>query len=307
MSTSTDRGYGFEYTNIQEGMTILNGTVGPETQTWIQRTGNPKYNSLSVNEQQAMIRAARTIINFLTEYEPWLLNGGIEIAQVKAAGGSTDVSDVRFTGLGQSVGLSLKSNHDAVRHPRVSPTIDIAHQWLGVNTDQRYLGEVAEIFNNFTSFCEFNNVERFNQLSNEQKKNLLYSPITACFSDLLLRVFNGPAGPDAVAHFLRYLIGDRDFYKAKADFNRGELLIEAYDFSGTMGPRHRLRMPTRCLEVIVEPGPTGLYNYINITFDRGWEVKMRLHTARTAIENSLKWDVQFVGTPRDAWNTRIRF
>jgi hypothetical protein len=306
LSTPANRGYGFEYSNIIMGNQILNSTIGPDTLDWITITGITKYNSLTTTEQEEMLRAASSIINFLSEYEPWLQNENIEIEHVKAVGGATDVSDVRFNGVIQSVALSLKSNHDAVRHPRVSPTIDIAQQWLGVATDQQYLNEVTGIFNRFTTFCENNQFQRFNQLSNEEKRDLLYRPISESFSRLLNRVFNSPQGPEAVAYFLHYLIGDRDFYKAKADFKRNELLIEAYDFSGTLGPRQRLSMPTRCLEVSVEAG-RGLYNYVNIIFDRGWEVKMRLHSARTLIESSLKWDVHFVGTPRDAWSTRIRF
>lgn len=307
MSTAVERGYGFEFTNIIVGANTLNAGIGTETQAWNQRTGEAKYNALTTDEQLAMQRASLRIINFLTEYEPWLLQGNIVVDHVKATGGATDVSDVRYTSLHRSVGLSLKSNHDAVRHPRVSPTIDIARQWLGVGTDEQYMNEISGIFGNFNEICEINQITRFNQLSNDGKRDYLYRPITESFTALLNRVFSGHNGNVAVEHFLRYLIGDRDFYKAKADFNRNEILIEAYDFSGTLGPRQRLRMPTRCLEVAVEPGRTGMYNYVNITFDRGWEVKMRLHTARTEVENSLKWDVQFVGTPRDAWTTRLRF
>lgn len=146
MSTATNRGYGFEYCTIQKASLLLNGTIGLETQNWIEQTGLIKYNNLTTNEQQEMERAANRIVEFLLEYEPWLRNEELIVEHVKAIRGTTDVSDVVLSTPHKSIGLSLKSNHDAVRHPRVSPTIDIAQNWLGIQTDNQYTLEIVVIF-----------------------------------------------------------------------------------------------------------------------------------------------------------------
>ncbi|RAS80768.1 HaeIII family restriction endonuclease [Priestia endophytica] len=309
MSTTTNRGYGFEYSTIKQANYLLEGNIGPETKNWITKTGLVKYNMLTTNEQEGMERASNRIIEFLLEYEPWLKDEPIIVEHVKAKGGATDVSDVRLSSnIHKSVGISLKSNHDAVKHPRVSPTIDIAQNWLGIPTDNEYMLETTEIFQHFNKYSQLNNYTKFKELSNSEKDELLYKPICEAFSELLIRSFNGKDGEVAIRHILPYLIGDRDFYKAKADFKRNELTVAAFDFNGTLGTRKRIHVPTRCLEVRVEKGKRdGMHNYISLNFDRGWEVKMRLHTASSKIENSLKWDVQFVGIPQDAWRSNFRF
>ncbi|MDN4865725.1 HaeIII family restriction endonuclease [Priestia megaterium] len=308
MSTTTNRGYGFEYTTIKQASYLLNGNIGLETQDWINKTGLVKYSMLTNDEQEGMKRAANRIIAFLLEYEPWLKDEPITVEHVKATGGATDVSDIRLSSSRKSIGISLKSNHDAVKHPRVSPTIDIAQNWLGISTDNEYMVETTEIFQHFNEYSQLNNYTKFKELSKVERDEMLYKPISKAFADLLIRSFNSKDGEVAVRHILPYLIGDRDFYKAKADFRRNELTVAAFDFNGTLGTRKRIHVPTRCLEVRVEKGQRdGMHNYISLNFDRGWEVKMRLHTASTMIENSLKWDVQFVGIPQDAWRSNFRF
>ncbi|MEH7590420.1 HaeIII family restriction endonuclease [Priestia megaterium] len=308
MSTTTNRGYGFEYTTIKQASYLLNGNIGLETQDWIDKTGLVKYSMLTTDEREGMERAANRIIAFLLEYEPWLKDEPITVEHVKATGGATDVSDIRLSSSHKSIGISLKSNHDAVKHPRVSPTIDIAQNWLGISTDNEYMIGATEIFQHFNEYSQLNNYTKFKELSKVERDEMLYKPISKVFADLLIRSFNSKDGEVAVRHILPYLIGDRDFYKAKADFRRNELTVAAFDFNGTLGTRKRIHVPTRCLEVRVEKGQRdGMHNYISLNFDRGWEVKMRLHTASTKIENSLKWDVQFVGIPQDAWRSNFRF
>ncbi|MFK4356501.1 HaeIII family restriction endonuclease [Bacillus sp. RC92] len=307
MSQTTDRGYGFEYAMIERAASILGGQIASDTETWVNENGLLKYNRLSDDVQQSMTQAAERIANFLNEYEPWIQRDTTFIEHIKTLAGSTDVSDVRISSENKSIGVSLKSNHDAVKHPRVSPTIDVARQWLNIDTDQQYMSDVQQVFREFDEYRQQQEYTRFNEMSNEEKNHFLYRPISEKFSELLIRSFNGEQGTIAVQNILQYLIGDQDFYKAKADFRRREIKIEAFDFRGTLGTNRRLLAPTRCLEVQIIQGRSGMHNYINMNFDRGWEVQMRLHTADSRINNSLKWDVQFVGTPRDAWSTTVRF
>lgn len=307
MSKSANRGYSFEYSTIVEGQKILNANIEPRTQTWINDKGIEKYNSITSDEQQAMLDASNAIVNFLIEYEPWIQQKETEITYVGTIRGSNDVSDVRFSNIQNSFGVSLKSNHDAVRHPRISPTIDIARQWLGAPTDQQYMDEIRQIIENFFSYCSYNNITRYNQLDKNKLDSILYRPVTESFALMLHRVFTKSQGSEAIAYFLGYLIGNKNFYKAKADFNNREITIEAYDITGALGTKGRLKMPSRCHEVLVETGRNGMHNYISITFDQGWQLKMRLHNAERNIQNSLKWDVRFIGTPHDAWSTRFTF
>lgn len=63
---------------------------------------------------------------------------------------SADVRDLIIESSGKSgekvVGVSLKINNDAARHPRLSPRIDFGDKWYGVPVSAEYKKETGPIF-----------------------------------------------------------------------------------------------------------------------------------------------------------------
>lgn len=312
MSKNTDRGYGFEFACVDVGSRILNCSIDAGTQAWLDSKGITHFRALSGKEQQSMTKAAEKLFETLVQIEPWVDEGEVVIERVRSKGGITDVRDILIKRvkngvLKKEIGVSLKSNHDALKHQRISPKIDVGQKWLGVASEKHQLERVKSIFKEFKKYCNENDVERYSELEENTKDMLLYSPICQYVAGLFEEVFNGPNGREATQHFLRYLIGSEDFYKARANFKDRELIIDSFNIRGSLKKGKMLKMPQRCLDVEIQDSDRGYPNKINVVLDNGWEINLRVHNASSRIETSLKWDSQLVGIPREAWQTTIPF
>ena len=51
--------------------------------------------------------------------------------------------------------------------------------------------------------------------------------------------------------------------------------------------------------------PAGFNNKLLITFTGGWQLSFRLHNARSQVEPSLKFDINFIGIPVYAAGNQI--
>ena len=99
------------------------------------------FDSVSHTEQSEYLLSASFAINFLMDIEPRLSNdiGKEDILQLEILsdhhGKSGDVRDVLAIRLLQKweIGVSAKNNHVAVKHSRLSSSIDFGKKWLGVN------------------------------------------------------------------------------------------------------------------------------------------------------------------------------
>ncbi|CAM4470371.1 HaeIII family restriction endonuclease [Paenibacillus typhae] len=314
MAKNTDRGYGFEYVNILVAHKVLGTKVHTNTLSWMQNEGRNKLHSLTTKEQNEMVSASTELMKFLKTSESWLTIPGVTVERVRGKVGSTDVSDILFkkvNALGEidkELGISLKSNHEAVKHQRISDRIDIGEKWLGVPSGKQFMKDVNKIFTDFRTYCSINRIERYDQLGDQLKDSLLYRPICTIVKKLLDDTFSSPMGSSAVSHFMNYLIGSKDFYKAVASFKEKELKIISFNLRGGLGKGKILRSPQRCLDIKIQSSSDkGFPNRVHIILDNGWEVNLRVHNASSRIESSLKWDSQLVGIPSDAWQTRIGF
>ena len=80
--------------------------------------------------------------------------------------------------------------------------------------------------------------------------------------------------------------------------------MEAINIAGTLnrpanGHRSivdvaKLKLPTRFYHMGMVPESD---NTVEIVCDEGWTLKMRIHSAKTEVEPSLKFDVQLVSLP----------
>lgn len=313
MSKNTDRGYGFEYINVVTANRILGSKIAANTQNWVNNGGKLKFEALSVKEQGEMIKASEALMKFLYENESWVSGRNVTVERVRAQGGSTDVSDILFKERNNAgsttneVGISLKSNHEAVKHQRISHRIDIGNKWLGVPSGNEFMLEVKKLFADFIAYCKTNSISTYEELGDSVKDTLLYTPVCNLVKKLLGDIFGTEQGSASVSYFMNYLIGSKDFYKAVASFKDHELKIVAFNLRGTLSKGKRLKSPQRCLDIQIQNSDRGYPNRVHIVLDNGWEVNLRVHNASSRVESSLKWDSQLVGIPNDAWQTRLYF
>ena len=101
--------------------------------------------------QAKLTRAAYSMTEQLLEYEPRLSEGSDVVSlrlQDDDAGEAGDVRDIVISrsDINWEIGLSVKHNHFAVKHSRLSPTIDFGKKWYKLPCSAEYWRAVKPIF-----------------------------------------------------------------------------------------------------------------------------------------------------------------
>ncbi|MGN1348272.1 MAG: HaeIII family restriction endonuclease [Acutalibacteraceae bacterium] len=257
-----------------------------------------------------LVCAANAAVRVIIRLEPQLEYGKDAltlIIQTDAQGIAGDVRDVvcvRGTS-GWEIGISCKHNHHAVKHSRLSATIDFGQEWLGIPCSRQYFDTIVPIFNELRDM-RADAIENGNPLplwnDMPDKADRYYVPVLNAFLTELhnLAITN----PDVPSRLIEYLLGRYDFYKVITDDRHRTTRVEAINIAGTLnrsanGHRSivdvaRLRLPTRFYHMGFVPNSD---NKIEIVCDEGWTLTMRIHNASSKVEPSLKFDVQLVSLP----------
>ena len=273
------------------------------------RTAKSKFEE-SISKQN-FIDAANAAVRIIERLEPQLIipENNIPLIlsiQTDAKGIAGDVRDVlciRKQNKWQ-IGLSCKHNHHAVKHSRLSDTIDFGKEWFNIPCSYSYFSDVVPIFSKLRKYRDeskkINKPMLWNQL--EDKFSSYYVPILRAFMKELKRLDN--ENNDIPKKLVQYLIGKYDFYKVITNDNKRTTRIEAINILGTLNKSAGnnksitdipiLKLPTTFYHIDFKPNSQ---NTITIVCDYGWEISMRLHNASSKIEPSLKFDVQLISLP----------
>lgn len=250
--------------------------------------------------------AARVIIRL----EPQLQYGKDAlnlIIQTDAQGIAGDVRDVVCVRGANNweIGISCKHNHHAVKHSRLSATIDFGEEWLGIPCSRQYFDAIVPVFSELRDI-------RVNAIKNNEplplwndipdKAARYYVPVLNAFLTELHNL--AVANQGVPGKLIEYLLGRYDFYKVITDDRHKTTRVEAINIAGTLnrpanGHRSivdvaRLKLPTRFYHMGFAPNSN---NKVEIVCDEGWALTMRIHNASSKIEPSLKFDVQLVSLP----------
>ena len=257
-----------------------------------------------------LLLAAKAAARVVIRLEPQLEygNGTLTLViQTDAQGIGGDVRDVvciRGTN-GWEIGLSCKHNHHAVKHSRLSATIDFGAEWLGIPCSKEYFDTVTPIFNELRNMRESavaNNepLPLWNDIPDKAER--YYIPILRAFLKELENLAQN--NNEVPSRLIKYLLGRYDFYKVITDDRHRTTRVEAINIAGTLNQAvkgHRsivdtskLKLPTRFYHMDFVPGSD---NKLEIVCDEGWALTMRIHNASSKIEPSLKFDVQLVSLP----------
>ncbi|MGN0469269.1 MAG: HaeIII family restriction endonuclease [Acutalibacteraceae bacterium] len=257
-----------------------------------------------------LVSAANAAARVIIRLEPQLKNGNGFLTltiQTDAQGIAGDVRDIVCIREknGWEIGISCKHNHHAVKHSRLSATIDFGEEWLGNPCSQQYFDTVVPIFNELKNMRE-NAIERGDPLPlwNDlpDKANMYYIPVLNAFLTELKKLAD--VNSDVPSKLIKYMIGCYDFYKVITDDRHKTTRVEAININGTLncpinGHRSivnvaKLKLPTRFYHMGFVPNSN---NKIEIVCDEGWTLTMRIHNASSKVEPSLKFDVQLVSLP----------
>lgn len=274
------------------------------------------YESIDEDMKKALLQAADAAVRVVKRLEPQLWNSdGNEplylSLQPDSAGIKGDVRDVLCLRKqnGWEIGFSCKHNHHAVKHSRLSDTIDFGNEWLGVPCSADYFGEVVPLFSKLREYRDKSKAAGKPMLWEEidNKSQEYYIPILKSFIKELEKIAS-ESGKNIPEALIRYLLGRYDFYKVITDDKNRTTRIEAINIAGTLNQGSGseksiakvplLKMPTKFYHIGFKDGSD---NTIEVVCDEGWQISMRIHNASSRVEPSLKFDVQLVSFPSSVY------
>ena len=254
-------------------------------------------------------KAARAAVKIIDRLEPNLSSDTSALIlklQTDSKGMLGDVRDVLCTrGNEWEIGLSCKHNHEAVKHSRLSDTINFGKDWFGKCCSDQYFLEVKDIFIPLRRIRDESKANGTPALWSDMKnkEDRCYVPILQAFIKELKRLDQESPG-EIPGKLIKYLIGTNDFYKVIMNDYRRYTQIESININGTLnqpsGKKRALvdvpmmKLPSKFYEIGFK---NGSKNTIVVVCDQGWNVSMRIHNASSKIEPSLKFDVQLMAMP----------
>lgn len=313
----TTNGKAFEYAILKEFYDRLKDITNVSIiENEPYRTAQKCFNFFGEIEQGYYKLSASFAINFLLDLEPRLSNGiePNDILQLEIVsdqiGQSGDVRDVLAIRSLQKweIGVSAKNNHRAVKHSRLSSSIDFGEKWLGIKCSSNYLKKITPIFDQLEELRKENTpIPTWASLGDYHSS--VYVPILDAFKEELLEL--DKRNPGVVAQRLvEYLIGNKDFYKVIKQHSNIE--IQAYNIHGTLNQSFQkikpkfnipiLKLPTRLIEIVyAEASKTTLL----VSLNEGWQISFRIHNASSKIEPSLKFDINLISSPHTLFTNHL--
>ncbi len=220
---------------------------------------------------------------------------GVVIMQPDSKGKEGDPRDILLSLVdGGYLGVSVKLNNDVEKNQRLQRNNpDFGRMWkLGASVSENYMNEIEKVFKRLDKFRR-EGAEKWRDLPNLHED--IYMPVLAAFvKEFELLAQN----PSVCENFVKYIIGGAfDFYKIMV-YNK-EIIVQGYNFCGSLCCAQPA-LPSALLHMYPKTKTT-----IIIPFDGEWTFSMRIHNARTKLENSLKWDVRMTEHPENLYSHRI--
>lgn len=309
----TTSGKAFEYALVHEFRDKLSRSTEVRVhQSDLLKKAEAYFLGFSSADRGSYLLAASFAVNLFMDIEPRLSRPTVEADPLELDlisddhGKHGDVRDVIAIRRAQEweLGVSAKNNHWAVKHPRLSQEIDFGLQWIGIPCGEEYFSTIAPIFSKLKSLqSDSGRTRRWDQI--QDKEGTVYLPLLAAFQSELMRLYNTDP-PRVAAGLVEYLVGRKDFYKVIKSKRKVEIM--AYNLHGTLNlpsgltePKiktNKVALPTKILAVApkVVQGK-GSSTTLLVSMDQGWVLSLRIHSAKSTVEPSLKFDVSLVRSP----------
>ncbi len=266
---------------------------------------NRAYESLEKSLQERYLESAKQGVLLLLDCEPLLSEvigssqNGITLSlQKDKLGEMGDVRDILIYFDRFCIGLSIKHNHDAVKHSRLSKDLDFGEKWLGVGVSQNYKDTIKPLFE------RLENAKKEGMLWRDfpNKEQEIYAPLLQAFKKEVLRIDENKKNK-VPQKMVEYLLGKYDFYKAILLEREQKTKLEAYHFNNTLNrsvknkPKRIIplsKLPTRMIYFDFKPKS---FNTLELVLDEGWSFSLRIHNASSRVELSLKFDIKLLSIP----------
>ncbi|ASM63941.1 restriction endonuclease [Helicobacter pylori] len=263
------------------------------------------YESLEKSLQDRYLESAKQGVLLLLDCEP-LLSEVIKSSQNEITlslqkdklGEIGDIRDILIYFDRFCIGLSIKHNHDAVKHSRLSKDLDFGEKWLGVGVSQNYKDTIKPLFE------RLENAKKEGMLWRDfpNKEQEIYAPLLQAFKKEVLRIDENKKNK-VPQKMVEYLLGKYDFYKAILLEREQKTKLEAYHFHNTLNrsvknkPKRIIplsKLPTRMIYFDFKPKS---FNTLELVLNEGWSFSLRIHNASSKVEPSLKFDIKLLSKP----------
>lgn len=253
-------------------------------------------------------KSAEVFAAVIFNCEPLMTEKGDDLLtlaiQQDSKGEVADVRDIVVArhNLRWQIGFSLKTNHKAAKHSRLSKSLDFGEKWLGVKSSPDYFANIAPIFERLEELKKAG--KKFSEIP--QKAEHIYLPILNAFQQELLKITQ--ENKNAVRHLGEYLLGFFDYYKVIHCDPKRLVQIQTFNLRKTLNLPSKNVKPKLVIPASALPGKIvdlrlkeKSHNTLLLQLNEGWLFSLCLHNASTAVEPSLKFDIQIKAMPTSVW------
>lgn len=304
---SNDQGRAYEYAWMQTLYRSLAERRKTEIVDNSSLEANKKAWSLMDREtQEDFMRSAAAAVETLLGLEPRMTEAAPDTLtlefQKDGQGIEGDVRDIviKRDAIGWETGLSIKHNHDAVKHSRLSHKLDFGNEWFDIPCSDAYWDTVEPVFDALKQ--EKEKGRKWSEVADKGQK--VYIPLLQAFMDEVNRA--NEKDHTMPRRMIEYLIGVKDYYKIVSRDSGSLTTIHAFQMHGTLNKPAKskaaaitaptIRLPERLIALTFKPDSD---NTVEMYLDNGWQLSFRIHNASTKVEPSLKFDIQFISVPAD--------
>jgi len=304
LSNVNGRAYEFAY------LLVLEKKVAPYRNLIIEKNNGyfasrNAWNLIDNQKRTSYLKSANVGLDAVFDAEPLILDEGDDALEAKiqadSVGEEGDVRDIVLMrrGIHWEIGLSIKHNHFAVKHSRLSDRLDFGERWFGIKCSNEYWDQVNPIFQ-YLSKMESKKV-KWCELPAKEKD--VYLPLLNAFLNEVKRSYSIHGGVIA-KKLVEYLIGRYDFYKLISIDKERITQIQPFNLRKTLNKeakKYKQKLIIPVSELPTRMVSAGIKRYSNNTaeihMDEGWQFGFRIHNAEKYVMPSLKFDVQIIGMP----------
>ena len=262
------------------------------------------WNLIDTEKQELFDISVEAALKTVIDLEPKLSEKTSDELQLEfqrdQAGVKGDVRDIvaKCDSMKWEIGFSVKHNHAAVKHSRLSHALDFGQEWFGVPCSTHYCNRVKPIFDKLKA--EKDKQTKWSEI--EKKDETVYVPLLKAFIYEVQRAYK--FDQTLPRKIVEYLVGTKDYYKVVSRDSKRLTIIETFNLHGTLNKPSKVKVSAMTVPVIDLPTElvalkfkTGSKNTVEMYLNNGWQLSFRIHSASTKVEPSLKFDIQFIGMP----------
>ncbi|MDE6770341.1 MAG: HaeIII family restriction endonuclease, partial [Muribaculaceae bacterium] len=213
-SKSNDQGRAYEYAclrNLEEQISKIRPCTVINNSSLL--AAERAWNTLSDETKRIYMISSLAAVDKIFDMEPRITEQSEDILELliqsDTNGETGDVRDILIirNAITWEIGLSLKHNHFAVKHSRLSSKLDFGKSWYSIPCSQDYWDAVRPVFDYLAK--EKSLGKKFSDLPHKEED--VYIPLLNAFKNELS--YQSKLHKNVAARMVEYLLGKFDFYK----------------------------------------------------------------------------------------------